>query len=160
MFILCCTCLLKRCSRLQHFSQSGDLKARKTWDLFFWLIFLISFPLSMTTLRFLHSSSMNTTLSKSSKFPLSSISIPLTTFWLSYCSRRHQHRFRCQLKHLSSLFPWQSTDSKQNKWSLSTLQNFNLLKKIKTHKKEGITSIYLLWSQPLSALSPYVHLAY
>ena len=46
-------------------------------------MFLVSSPPSMTTLRFPHFSSMNTTFSKSSKFPMSSISIPIprTTFY-------------------------------------------------------------------------------
>ena len=39
-------------------------------DFFFWLIFLVSSPPS---LRFSHSSSMNTILGESSKFPMSSI---------------------------------------------------------------------------------------
>ena len=48
------TCLLKKCPRLQHLLQSGDLKSRKTSDVFFWLIFLVSSPLSMTILIYIH----------------------------------------------------------------------------------------------------------
>ena len=44
---------------------------------FFWLIFLVSSTPSMTTLRFLHFSSMNTTFSKSSQFSMSSVAIPI-----------------------------------------------------------------------------------
>ena len=47
----------------------------KTSDFFFWLIFLGSSPPSLTTMRFSHSSSMNTSPGESSKFPMSSISI-------------------------------------------------------------------------------------
>ena len=47
----------------------------KTSDFFFWLIFLVSSPPSLTTTRFPHSSSMNTSLGESSKFPMSSVSI-------------------------------------------------------------------------------------
>ena len=47
----------------------------KTSDFFFWLIFLVSFPPSRTTMRFPHSSSMNTSPGESSTFPISSISI-------------------------------------------------------------------------------------
>ena len=42
---------------------------------FFWLIFLVSSPSSLTTMRFPHSSSINTSLVQSSKFPMSSILI-------------------------------------------------------------------------------------
>ena len=63
----------------------------KTSNFFFWLIFLVSSPLSLTIMRFSHSSSINTSLGKTSKFPMSSISIPfrpsstITAFseWLS-----------------------------------------------------------------------------
>ena len=53
---------------------------------FFWLIFSVSSPPSLTTTRFPHSSSMNTSLSEYSKFPMSSISIqssssPTITFF-------------------------------------------------------------------------------
>ena len=54
--------LLNKYSRLQHFSLSC-----KTSDFFFWLLW--------TTMRFLHSSSMNTSLGEFSMFPMSSISI-------------------------------------------------------------------------------------
>ena len=47
----------------------------KTSDLFFWFIFLVSSPLSLITMRFSHSSSMNTRIGKSSKFPMSSTSM-------------------------------------------------------------------------------------
>ena len=47
----------------------------KMSDFFFWLIFLVSFPPSLTTMRFPDFSSMNTSLGESSKFPMSSISI-------------------------------------------------------------------------------------
>ena len=46
----------------------------KTSD-FFWLIFSVSSPPSLTTMRFPHSSLMNTSLGESSKFPMSSISM-------------------------------------------------------------------------------------
>ena len=45
----------------------------KTSDFFFWLIFLVSTPPSLATMRFPHSSSMNTGLGESSTFPASSI---------------------------------------------------------------------------------------
>ena len=48
----------------------------ETPDLFFWLIFLVSFQPSLTTMRFSHSSSINTNLGESCKFPMSFISIP------------------------------------------------------------------------------------
>ena len=41
----------------------------------FWLIFLVSSPPSLTTIRFAHASSMNTSLGEFSRFPMSSISI-------------------------------------------------------------------------------------
>ena len=47
----------------------------KRSDLFFWLMFLVSSPPSLTTMRFPQSLSMNTSLGESSKFPMSSISI-------------------------------------------------------------------------------------
>ena len=59
-----------------NLSQSGYLQACKTPGFFFLLIFLVSSPSSMNTLRFPHFSCMNTILSKSSKFPTSSILIP------------------------------------------------------------------------------------
>ena len=46
----------------------------KTSDIF-WLIFSVSSPPSLTTMRFPHSSLMNTSLGESSKFPMSSISM-------------------------------------------------------------------------------------
>ena len=49
------TCLLKKCSYLQHMSQSGHLEARKTSGFFFMVIFLVSSPTSTTTFRFQHS---------------------------------------------------------------------------------------------------------
>ena len=53
---------------------------------FFWLIFSVSSPPSLTTIRFPHSSLMNTSLGESSKFPMSSISMqssssPTITFF-------------------------------------------------------------------------------
>ena len=55
------------------------------------LIFPVSSPPSTNTLRFPHSSWMNTILSKSSKFPVSSISIPSSSsltiiFFLKGCA--------------------------------------------------------------------------
>ena len=47
----------------------------KTFDFFFWVIFLLSSPLSFTTMRFPHSSSMNRSLGESSKFSMSSTPI-------------------------------------------------------------------------------------
>ena len=47
----------------------------KTSDFFFWLVFLVSFPPSLTTMTFPHSSSMNTSLGESSTFPISSMSM-------------------------------------------------------------------------------------
>ena len=49
------TCLLKKCSYLQHMSQSGHLQACKTSGFFFMVIFLVSSPTSTTTFRFQHS---------------------------------------------------------------------------------------------------------
>ena len=43
----------------------------ETSDFFFWLIFPVSFPPSLTTMRLPHSSSMNTSLGESSTFPIS-----------------------------------------------------------------------------------------
>ena len=49
-------------------------------DFFFWLIFLVSPPPSMTSLRFPHSSCMiNINLGKFSKFSMSSISTPFSS---------------------------------------------------------------------------------
>ena len=42
----------------------------KTSDFFFCLIFPVSSPPSLTTMRFAHSSSMNTSLGEFSKFPI------------------------------------------------------------------------------------------
>ena len=47
----------------------------KASDFFFWLTFQVSSPPSLTTMRFSHSSSMNTSLGESSKSPVLSISI-------------------------------------------------------------------------------------
>ena len=47
----------------------------KTSDFFLWLMFLVSSAPSLATMRFPHSSSTNTRLCESSKFPMSSISI-------------------------------------------------------------------------------------
>ena len=47
---------------------------------FFWLIFSVSSPPSLTTIRFSHSSSMNTSLGESSKFPMSSLSMQSSSF--------------------------------------------------------------------------------
>ena len=52
----------------------------ETPDFFFWLIYIVSSPPSLTTMRFSHSSSMNTNLGESSKFPISFISIPSIVF--------------------------------------------------------------------------------
>ena len=41
----------------------------------------------MNTFKFPHFSSMNTNFSRSSKFPMSSISIPITTFIQTYSPR-------------------------------------------------------------------------
>ena len=49
------TCLLKKCSYLQHVSQSGHLQACKMSGFFFMVIFLVSSPKSTTTFRFQHS---------------------------------------------------------------------------------------------------------
>ena len=49
------TCLLKKCSYLQHISQSGHLEACKTSGFFFMVIFLVSSPRSKNTFRFQHS---------------------------------------------------------------------------------------------------------
>ena len=52
----------------------------KTSDFFIWIIFLVSSPPSLTSMRFPHSLSMNTSLGESSKFPMSSISIQSSPF--------------------------------------------------------------------------------
>ena len=44
-------------------------------SVFFWLIFSVSSPPSLTAMRFPHSSSVNTSLDESSKFPTSSLSM-------------------------------------------------------------------------------------
>ena len=49
-------------------------------DFFFWLMYLVSSPPSLTTMRFSHSSSMNTNLGESSKFPIPFILIPSIVF--------------------------------------------------------------------------------
>ena len=77
--------ILNKCY-LQCLSQSEHLQACKTSD--FFLLFNTSskFSMILTTLRFTHSSSMNTNLGKSSKFSVSFISTPssssssITTF--------------------------------------------------------------------------------
>ena len=66
------SCLLKEYSRLQHLPQTEHLVASETSDFLFWLIFLVSSP-SLTTIRLPHPSSVNTSLGKSSKFPMPSI---------------------------------------------------------------------------------------
>ena len=67
--------LLKKCFRLQHLSLSGHLLGYcKTSD-FFWLIFLVSFPPSLSTMRLPHFSSLNTSLGEFSKFPISPLSM-------------------------------------------------------------------------------------
>ena len=48
------TCLLKKYPYLQHSSESKDLQACKMPDVFFWLIFLVSSPPSMTNFHILH----------------------------------------------------------------------------------------------------------
>ena len=68
--------LLKKYSRLQNFSQSRHLQDCKTSEFFFWFMFLISSPPSTTALRFPHFLWMNTSLGKSSKFPISYLSMP------------------------------------------------------------------------------------
>ena len=62
-------------STLWHMSQIGHLQACKTPG-FYLLMFPVSCPPSTNTLRFPRSSWMNTILSKSSKFPMLSTSIP------------------------------------------------------------------------------------
>ena len=59
--------VIEKYSRLQHLSQSEHLQACKTSDFFFWLKFLVISPPSLTTLRFPHTLSMNTSLGKSNK---------------------------------------------------------------------------------------------
>ena len=56
--------------------QRTSIDYCKMFDFFFWLVFLLSSPPSLTSMRFSHSSSMNKSLCESSKFPMSSISIP------------------------------------------------------------------------------------
>ena len=51
----------------------------KTSD-FFWLIFQVRSPPSLTTMRFPHSSSMNKSLGESSKFPMSSLLMQSSSF--------------------------------------------------------------------------------
>ena len=66
--------------------QRTSIDYCKMFDFFFWLIVLLSSPPSLTSMRFSHSSSMNTSPGESSKFPMPSISIPsspsstITTF--------------------------------------------------------------------------------
>ena len=52
----------------------------KTSNFFLWSIFLLSSPPSLTIMRFRHSSSMNKGADTSSKFLMSSIAIPSTSF--------------------------------------------------------------------------------
>ena len=47
----------------------------KTTDFFFWLIFRVGSPPSLTAMRFSHSLSMNTNLGESSQFSMSPVSI-------------------------------------------------------------------------------------
>ena len=68
------TLLVKKYSFLHYLSQSEHLQACKTYGFLFCLIFLVNFPQLLNTLIFPHSSSMNTSLGKSFKFPTSSIS--------------------------------------------------------------------------------------
>ena len=67
------TWLLKKYSRSETYfvTQSGHLQASETSDFFFQLTFLVSSSPSLITWRFPHSSSMNTSLGKSSNFPIS-----------------------------------------------------------------------------------------
>ena len=74
------TFLLKKCPRLQHLSQGVDLW-RPVKSLTSPLVNVCN-KLSTTTLRFPDSSSMDTTISKSSKFPMLTISIP------TFCERK------------------------------------------------------------------------
>ena len=53
----------------------------KTSDFFISLIFLVSSPPSLTTMRSPDSSSMNTSLGEFSKFPMSSISVQSSSSW-------------------------------------------------------------------------------
>ena len=69
----------------QHLSLSRFIGYCKT-SAIFWLIFSLSSPPSLATMRFSHSSSMNTSLGEFSKFPMSSISMqssssPTITFF-------------------------------------------------------------------------------
>ena len=52
----------------------------KISDFFLWVIFLVSSPSSLTTMRFPYSSWINTSLGESSSFPVLSISIPSSFF--------------------------------------------------------------------------------
>ena len=52
----------------------------KMSDFFLWVIFLVSSPSSLTTMRFPYSSWINTSLGESSSFPVLSISIPSSFF--------------------------------------------------------------------------------
>ena len=65
------TWLLKKYSHLKDFLQSGHLKN-------VCLLFLVNTP-SLATTRFSHSSSMNTSLGKSSKIPMSSVPAPASS---------------------------------------------------------------------------------
>ena len=61
-------------------------------DVFFWSIFLVRSLPAMTTLKFRLFSSMKTNFSRSSKFPMSSISIAIT-FFMNRISAILFHRY-------------------------------------------------------------------
>ena len=64
--------VIEKILSLTSFVKEWTPKGLRTSDFFFWLIFLVSSPPLFTTLIFPHSSSVNTSLVKSSKFPISS----------------------------------------------------------------------------------------
>ena len=73
--------MLTSISYIAFVTELYRLQASKTSELFFLLLLLVTYSPSTTTLRFPHSSSINISLEKSTKFPIpSSFSSTMTTF--------------------------------------------------------------------------------
>ena len=92
-------CILKEYSCLKQVPQSEHSPPScKTPGFFFLLIFLVSSPPSTNTLRFPHSSRMNTILSKSYKFLYHyHLVLPwLSQFFLKDCPLQLKREFLCK----------------------------------------------------------------
>ena len=69
----------------------------KTSDFFFQLIFLVSSPIPLTAIRFPRSSSMSTSLGKSYKFLMSSISIQSSSSSLNFFLKGCFFQWNCDV---------------------------------------------------------------